>query len=103
MVDLVWVSLFGELEEGEQVSFCPGAQKFSWRPCVIQSHVLNSNTISEIQVYMHLMRTGEFQKIKFNSVVGLFILLLICIGIRSVSHINHVTLYIYIALTPNGK
>jgi hypothetical protein len=43
---------------------------------------------------MHLMRTGEFQKIKFNSVVGLFILLLICIGIRSVSHINHVTLYI---------
>jgi hypothetical protein len=34
VVDLVWVSLFGELEEGGgQASFCPGAQKFSWRPC----------------------------------------------------------------------
>jgi hypothetical protein len=32
VVDLVWVSLFGELEEGGQVSFCPGAQQFSWRP-----------------------------------------------------------------------
>jgi hypothetical protein len=30
--ELVWVSLFGELEEGGQVSFYPGIQKFSWRP-----------------------------------------------------------------------
>ena len=26
-------SLSGGLEEGGQVSFCPGAQKFSWQPC----------------------------------------------------------------------
>jgi hypothetical protein len=25
--------IIGELEEGGQVSFCPGAQAFSWRPC----------------------------------------------------------------------
>ena len=32
VVDLVWVSLFGELKEGGQVSFYSGAQKFSWQP-----------------------------------------------------------------------
>jgi hypothetical protein len=30
VVDLVWVSLFGEWEEGGQVSFCPGAQIFKF-------------------------------------------------------------------------
>jgi hypothetical protein len=35
VVDLVWVSLFGELEEGEgQFSFCPGAQQVSLWPCL---------------------------------------------------------------------
>ena len=32
VTDLVWISLFGELEGG-QVSFCFRAQLFSWRPC----------------------------------------------------------------------
>ena len=61
VVNLAWVSLFGELEEGEPSFLLPWAQTFSWRPWLIRlpihvcRHILNGYSLQRCTLaYYHI-------------------------------------------------